>query len=238
MTNDRVSFETVNNKKIFTVFSEADQPSKKVIIMSHGFRGSSIGPARTFVDFARKLNQENYSILRFDQPNSGNSEGDFLNSSFYEWVQTTIYFAKKYIDDGYKVGLIGQSMGATTSIYAATSDELKNKIPCIILWAPGIADLVKYKIDSATVYEEGGQKYYGSFWNEERTRSIFDAIQQYKGNIHLTFGEEDKYMVLELRKKLIDLIKNKGQLVTILKGQDHSSWGHNVTQNVYNKEIE
>lgn len=236
MDNDTVNFETINNKKIFTLLSEPIQATKKIVIMSHGFRGSSIGPARSFVDFSRLLFQDGYSTLRFDQPNSGNSEGNFLESSFNEWVATTTYFAKKYLDNGYKVALLGQSMGGATVSYVAAN--LQEQISCIVLWAPGISDLVRYKIDSDTTYEEGGQKYHGSFWNEERTRSIFDAIQQYQGNIHLTFGEEDKYTTLELREKLIKLVKTKNQLVTVLRGQDHSSWEYDVIQSLYKEELE
>ena len=94
MFADKVYFEKINNKKIFCVSSEPKPSQKKIVIMNHGFRGSSIGPARTFVNFAKILNQKGISSLRFDQPNSGNSEGDYLNSSFNEWVNTTMYFAK------------------------------------------------------------------------------------------------------------------------------------------------
>lgn len=98
MFKDKVFFEKINNKNVFCVLSESDNNNKQIVIMSHGFRGSSIGPARTFVDFSRILNKEGISTLRFDQPNCGNSEGDFLDSSFNEWVNTTTYFAKKYLD--------------------------------------------------------------------------------------------------------------------------------------------
>jgi len=107
MFNDKIFFEKINNKNVFCVLSEAEENKKQIVIMSHGFRGSSIGPARTFVDFARILNDNGISTLRFDQPNSGNSEGDYFESSFNEWVDTTTYFAKKYLDLGYKVLLLG-----------------------------------------------------------------------------------------------------------------------------------
>src|SRR3989344_3999356 len=95
MFTDKVYFEEVNGKKIFCVLSESELNQKKIVIMSHGFRGSSTGPARTFVDFQRLLNKEGFSVLRFDQPNSGNSEGDYLETSYNEWVDTVVYFAKK-----------------------------------------------------------------------------------------------------------------------------------------------
>lgn len=120
MLNDKVYFEKVNGKQMFCDLSESENPQKKIVIMSHGFRGTSTGPARTFVDFQRILNREGFSVLRFDQPNSGNSEGDYLETSYNEWVNTIVYFATKYLDQGYKVALLGQSMGGAATV-AATS---------------------------------------------------------------------------------------------------------------------
>ncbi|MFH2085743.1 MAG: hypothetical protein ABII21_03100 [bacterium] len=88
MFNQSVYFEEANAKRIFCCLAEPDSTIKKIVIMSHGFRGSSIGPARQFVDFEQVLTKNGYSVLRFDQPNCGNSEGDFLQSSFNEWVAT------------------------------------------------------------------------------------------------------------------------------------------------------
>ena len=101
-----IQIETVNSKSIVTYYSEANKQSKKIVIMSHGFRSSSLGPAKQFVDFQRILNNNGYSVLRFDQPKSGNSEGDFIDSSFLEWVQTIVFLADKYIKKGFQVALL------------------------------------------------------------------------------------------------------------------------------------
>lgn len=163
---DNIQIETINNKQIVTYYSEANNQSKKLVIMSHGFRGSSLGPARQFVDFQRILNKNGYSVLRFDQPNSGNSEGDFIDSSFLEWVQTTVFLADKYINKGYQVSLLGQSMGATTSVVATGDPKLKGKIHCLLLWVPDAKSDID--VDPNKIYEEGGQKYKGSFWTRAR----------------------------------------------------------------------
>src|SRR3989344_4690453 len=129
--NSQVSFETIKGKKVFQILTQPNSFEKKIVIMSHGFRGSSIGPARTFVDFENLLIKNGFSTLRFDQPCGGNSEGNYVDSSFNEWIETTTYFAKKYLDLGYKVALLGQSMGATITMIVAAKNELKDKISCI-----------------------------------------------------------------------------------------------------------
>jgi esterase/lipase len=230
-----VSFEIINNKKVFQIFTEPDVSQKKIVIMSHGFRGSSIGPARTFVNFEKLLLEKGYSVLRFDQPNCGNSEGDFINSSFKEWVYTTTYFAKKYLDMGYKVCLLGQSMGATTTMAVTARSEVKDKIPCIILWVPDPEST--FNKDPNKINEEEGQKYGESFWKEAFETNFFKNLKEYTGGIHLVYGENDKYISQELRDKTVKLVQAKNQPAMVLKGQNHSPWKYDICNEVYKDEL-
>lgn len=216
-----VFFEEIDGKKVFTV-TDLVAESKKLVLMSHGFRGDSCGPARQFVDFATLLNESGISAVRFDQPHSGNSEGDYLQSSFNEWVQTTTYFAKKYLEAGYEVVLMGQSMGATTSVIASAQPELGGKIPALFLWVPDPKSTTSVLPDR--VFEEGGQKYYGKFWQETRDSDFFSCFEKFEGKIHLVYGENDRYVKPELRQQLIDRANEKGAQVKILSGEDHSPW--------------
>lgn len=237
MFNYKVYFEEINGKNVFCDFSESENSQKKIVIMSHGFRGSSTGPARTFVDFQRILNTEGFSVLRFDQPNSGNSEGNYLETSYNEWVDTIVYFAKKYIDQGYKVVLLGQSMGGAATVVATNRPELKGKIPVILLWVPGVNE-GDFNGKPEEVFEEAGQKYKGKFWLEARNADFFKCLYEYDGKIHLVYGENDRYISQELRDKVINTVKAKNQPVMVLKGQDHSPWEYDLCQEIYKEELE
>ena len=204
--------------------------------MNHGFRGTSEGPARTFVDFESLLLKNGFSVLRFDQPCSGNSKGNYLDSSFNEWQKTTSYLAEKYLDLGYQVVLLGQSMGATTTMVVAGQDHLKNRIPCIILWVPDAKSYINLKPNKT--HEEGGQKYNSNFWIEAKNAKFFEALDKYPGGIHLVYGEHDKYVSKQLRKKTIEKVCQKGQTYMILPGQDHSPWSFDLAQLVYQNELE
>jgi len=233
--NSIVSFEAIKGKKVFQILTETEAFEKKIVIMSHGFRGSSIGPARTFVDFERLLVQNGFSTLRFDQLCGGNSEGNYEDSSFNEWIETTTYFAKKYFYLGYKVALLGQSMGATTAMIVAAKDELKDKVPCILLWVPDPKST--YKNEGNEIGEEGGQKYKEAFWQEARDANFFQCVKDYQGKIHLVYGENDKYISEELRNQVIEEVKKKNQPFMVLPGQDHSQWDFDIAQNVYQEEL-
>jgi len=232
---EKVYFETINGKRIFTILSEPQISQKKAVIMNHGFRGSSIGPARQFVDFSRLLVKSGFSVLRFDQPNSGNSEGEYLNSSFDEWVDTTTYFAKQFLDKGYRIALMGQSMGATTSVIASAKEELQGKVSCLLLWVPDPKSTFDKSPDQ--IFEEEGQKYEGMFWEEAKRANFFKCLDGYKGGIHLVYGEKDRYIENDLMNEVIDKVKQKGQTAIVLPGQDHSPWEFNVVQTAYRQQL-
>ncbi len=230
----KVFFEKINGKKVFTV-TDLVIETNKLVLMSHGFRGSSLGPARQFIDFTTLLNQNGISAVRFDQPHSGNSAGDYLNSSFNEWVKTTTYFAKKYLEAGYQVTLMGQSMGASTSVIASAQPELKDKIQALLLWVPDPKSTTTVNPD--TIYEEGGQKYYGRFWQEARDSNFFSCFKQFQGKIHLVYGEKDRYIKPELRQQVINLAKQKKARVNILAGEDHSPWHYENARKIMKNHI-
>jgi len=233
--NSQAGFETICGKKIFQLYTEPDAPTKNIVIMSHGFRGTSCGPARTFVDFERILVANGFSTLRFDQPCGGNSEGNYIDSSFNEWVKTTTFFARKYMELGYTVALLGQSMGATTTMIVAARDEMKNTIPCILLWVPDPKST--YTSEGNVVGEEGGQQYKETFWEEARDADFFKCLNIFPGGIHLVFGETDRFIHEELRNRVIEETRKKNQPYMVLAGQDHSPWDFESAQRVYREEL-
>lgn len=236
MIEHSVYFENIAGKNVCCYFSEPDPSQKKIVIMSHGFRGSSVGPARTFVDFARLLLSYGISVLRFDQPNSGNSDGQYLDSSFNEWVDTTTYFALYYLERSYQVALLGQSMGATTTVVASAREELRGKIACLLLWVPD--PKTSFHQAAEVIYEEEGEKYKGTFWLEAKRANFFACLQTYERGIHLVYGEYDRYISESLRQQVIERVQEKGQSVMLLQGQDHSAWEYDLTQQVYQEELQ
>lgn len=230
-----VAFKQIADHNIFYSLTEPDPSQKKIVIMSHGFRGSSIGPARSFVDFEHLLVANGISVLRFDQAGSGNSAGNFLNSSFRDWVHTTTTFAQTYLDQGYQVALLGQSMGASTTVIATAAEAVRDRIVAIMLWVPDPKS--DFEVEPDQVYEEDGQKYRGRFWQEAREADFFGCLDKYPGGIHLVFGDQDRYIPDELRQRVIAKVTAKGQPCLILPHQDHSPWDYDLIQQVYQEEL-
>lgn len=230
---ERNFFENINEKKVFCILDDPVEQAKSVVIMAHGFHSSSA--ASSLKVFSSKIVAAGFSALRFDQPGCGRSEGEFIDSSFTDWVETIIYFAKKFLTQGCMVALFGNSMGATATVIAAGSQTLQNKIPCLLLWAPDPKSTVS--VDPDQILKEGGMKYRGRFWLEARDANFFSCLQNYVGNIHLVYGEQDSVVDTQLQQKVIQVVQ-KNRPVMILQGQPHGHWPKDVLDSVIAKEIE
>jgi hypothetical protein len=73
----------------------------------------------------------------------------------------------------------------------------------------------------------------GAFWREAGRAGFYSALEAYPGAIHLVCGEDDVYVPPKTRATVIARVEAKGGQVTVLQGQDHSSWDYDVAQGVY-----
>jgi len=222
---DSSRFIKINNKELFSIFT--DSGNKKLVIFCHGFRGDSTGPNRYFVRLARRLQEKGISSLRFDQYANGNSEGDFENASFNNWVDTTFFLVNKYINLEYKVSLLGQSMGGSCVIVAGS--KLGNKLSSIVAWTPGIiAD--EPKVQGKYMYESG-QRVKWKFWEEAYKANISECFTKLKVNTYTIFATKDEHVPLKDQEKIIKTAKSH-QKIDILKDEVHSKWAYGVSEKV------
>jgi len=126
---ERLEARQVCGHRIAIAMHDVAGPS--VVIFCHGFRGERTGPNRTFVRAARALAAVGISSLRFDQYGSGDSDGDFLDSSFTDWVETCQALAVEQIKAGRRVALFGQSMGGSAALCAAADLQ---QLAAVVAW--------------------------------------------------------------------------------------------------------
>jgi uncharacterized protein len=117
------------------------EPGKKLpaVVLARGF-----GSLKEFVNpgFATRLNKEGYIALAFDYRGLGESEGipgNLLPLDHCEDIRSAITFLESVSEvDTEKIGLIGDSMGASHVIYAAAFDK---RAKCVISYGgPGNMD--------------------------------------------------------------------------------------------------
>ncbi len=209
--------QNFNGHRIATAFHDAD--SKSIVIFCHGYRGTSAGPNRFFVGAARQLAKQGISSLRFDQYGSGNSDGDFFDSSFLDWIKTTKEIAENYLNQGYKVALFGQSMGGAAVI--ATGSELPN-LSAIVAWSPD-PNVEKFIAPENGIIEEGGQIVQARFWQEAHGAKVADKLTVVKVPMYIVQCTADEY-VDEQNRNAIAKNAQPNHKVENFDGYAHSKW--------------
>lgn len=113
--------------------------SKAIVIQAHGYEGSRTKEKPSF-PVTQALVQKGISVLMFDFRASGKSEGSLVSVGDFE--QRDLLGAFDYVKSlGFQnIGIIGYSMGAsTTAVVAANETEIKS----VVLDSP-FADLKEY----------------------------------------------------------------------------------------------
>lgn len=119
--------------------------SEKAVIFAHGYGHNRVMLNR--LKLAKTLTKEGYSVLMFDFRNSGLSQKDESTIGLKEQIDlmTAINFVAK--EKGIKnIGLMGWSMGASTSIVTGVKSKY---VKAVIADSP-FADLEKYSKESFT----------------------------------------------------------------------------------------
>lgn len=227
---ESISLSKFNGHKIACLFT--DSGSKDIVIFCHGYRGAMIGPNRFFVELTRKLAQEGISSLRFDQFGSGNSEGDFLDSSFRDWVATTTAIAQDYLSKGYSVSLMGQSMGGSTVIDVGS--ELSD-IATVVAWVPD-PNVEEFVPSPTGVIEEGGQLVKNAYWEEAHATGTAAKLSRVKCPMYIVQCSDDEFVSPENHKAISDNAQ-PGHEVEMFKGYKHSSWTRQQADTIMGKTL-
>jgi esterase/lipase len=227
---ENIQYQNFNNHQLAAVLH--DTGSKNIVIFCHGFRSSNIGPNRFFVKIARQLAEKNISSLRFDQYGSGNSEGDFFDSSFIDWIESTKFIAKNYLDKGHQVSLLGQSMGGAVVI--AVGAEIST-LTSIVAWSPD-PNIGNFKTPESGTSEEGEQVVQARYWQEAYNTEIANKLALVKSPTYVVQCTEDKY-VNEENREAITKNARPNHIIDNMEGYPHSNWTYKQSKDIIEKTV-
>ncbi|HSX35359.1 MAG TPA: alpha/beta fold hydrolase [Patescibacteria group bacterium] len=228
---EQTQTQKYNSHNITTAFHDAG--TKKIVVFCHGFRGTSIGPNRFFVQAARKLAQNGISSLRFDQYCSGNSDGDFINSSFNDWVATTTKIAEDYLGKGYQVALFGQSMGGATVICVSAA---LTSIAAAVAWVPD-PNVGLFTPPESGFVEEGGQRVCALYWREAHDIRVADKLRGVKAPMYIVQCSDDEHVSAENREAIANSAQTQHK-VELFEGYKHSMWTHDQAEDIINRSVD
>lgn len=198
-----------NGKSIYGIVSNPDTKGKHgVAIISHGFNGTH----HFGKDYFKTLNDLGYAVYSFDFPcGSVNSKSDnnTMNMSVSDekdaLKEIVAYFQKQKDVDKNKIVLIGESQGGLVSALAAS--ELKKQVSNLVLIYPALCipdnwnERYPRVEDIPEVSEIWGVKLGKKFMMDIRNIKPFDIIGNYKGNVLIVHGTDDKVVPVDYSKR-------------------------------------
>lgn len=142
-----VSFSTKDKKKIAGWYIPVQNP-KAVVILVHG-RTQENGGKPLMLGHAQYLYKAGYSTLLIDLRGVGESDGDRVYLGIHEWqdIEAAYDYLKSLEENrDKKIGYLGISMGATTSIVSAGLTDKGDFLVASVPYA-GINEILTFRIN-------------------------------------------------------------------------------------------
>ncbi|MBS4220386.1 alpha/beta fold hydrolase [Bacillus sp. FJAT-49711] len=129
---------------------EPEGQPKMNIIFSHGYGENRVEEGMPFLPLAKELLEDGYRIIAFDFRHSGNSDGEMTTIGAKEKLDLlgVINWTKKNYKE--PIGLLGVSMGASTSLMAAAETD---DVAAVVADSP-FSDLHEYLKKNMTKWSD------------------------------------------------------------------------------------
>ncbi len=140
-----LSFTNAGKRLFGVLLTPSTQKPRRYpcVVLAHGFTGEKTEHHKIFVLCARRLAENGIASLRFDFRFSGDSEGDFENttisSQISDFKRALKYASSHSKIDKKRIGALGLSMGSVVAFEASLGNKLAKSL---CLWAT-IADPAK-----------------------------------------------------------------------------------------------
>jgi dipeptidyl aminopeptidase/acylaminoacyl peptidase len=132
MRVEKVSFKS-EGQRISGVLHLPDEGSPPCVIASHGLLSSK--DSEKYIAIGQRLSQEGIAMLRFDFRGIGESEGRLEDDTVSRRIadlDSAITYVKSYPGMGYRIGLLGSSLGGYISLIGAS---MEREIRSVVIWA-------------------------------------------------------------------------------------------------------
>lgn len=193
--------ETRGHKAVCVLEQPDIEKDKNILLLfCHGFVGHKITPHRMMPNLSRTLKELGITTLRMDCIGAGDSEGgpEYMTISGEVEDYLNLYSAHIKQKNWDKLILLGYSMGGTIA------SLLSSQLSCdsIILWSPVSNPYWNfYHILGAENFKKGlagqsiqfdGDYVHNNFFNELDFINPLENIKNYRKNIFIIHGTDDK----------------------------------------------
>jgi dipeptidyl aminopeptidase/acylaminoacyl peptidase len=199
-----------------------------IIVVVHGSGDNRAHPAERMLGIAKDLVSYGYNVLMFDMRGHGESEGKHVSAGYYE--RNDVLGAIDYIKQSgteSKIGVLGFSMGAATSLMAAAESEEIDAV---------VADCAYADIVSIIESEFANRSNLPKFFMPIilfMTRNIYDidftaikpeeAVKEISVPVFIIHGEQDDMIPVQHAYRLKEATQNPDSKLWIVPEAQHAN---------------
>jgi len=199
-----------------------------IIVVVHGSGDNRAHPAERMLGIAKDLASYGYNVLMFDMRGHGESEGKHISAGYYE--RNDVLGAIDYIRQSgieSKIGILGFSMGAATSLMAAAESEEINAV---------VADCAYADIVSIIESEFANRSNLPKFFMPiilSMTRNIYDidftaikpeeAVKEISVPVFIIHGGQDEMIPVQHAYRLKEASQNLDSKLWIVPEAQHAN---------------
>jgi len=223
------SSSVVTEDRTTIVFDHYQNNHDKVVILAHGFYNSK--DSVLFRQMAEELSDD-YDVIAMDFRGHGKSKGLFSwTAKEYQDLEAVLGYAKKSYD---KIGVIGFSLGAATSIIVASNSKDISSLISVAaptefrkvdghFWKMGIWENIVYNFALEGRFGKGVLP--GSLWHE-KTKPI-DVVHNIRIPVFFVHGQDDWLILPGHSRELYNRANHKKKLAII----EHASHAEYIYRN-------
>ncbi len=125
-----------------------DEASERGIVLLHGFGGSSIGPHRLFVGFARRAAARGWHVLRFDHRGRGTSDGEIGTAGMSSMTRDGAEACRVFRREAGLSHLV--ALGLCSGAIVALAAGQEADVDAFVLWSPDFPPIERRSTRSTT----------------------------------------------------------------------------------------
>ena len=207
--------------------------SPRIVIMCHGFTGNKIENKRLFVEAARSFARNGFDAFRFDFYGSGDSEGEFADTTLSHNIANLKDVLNWAGEKGYeRIAVLGISMGAATAILTlaeSTADALItwSAVPDMKRLFQTFAGNVAEVGADVRVHEYDGWLIKRDFWEDGIRYDIQGALARIEIPKFIVQGTGDAPLFVEGFHAFRDIVQPPADFMEIPQaGHTYQTPGH------------
>lgn len=170
---------------------------RELVIVVHGFTGNKVDHHRMLKTFTEEIVSCGYAAYRFDFLGSGDSDGKFFEEEgIAHRIDQMLYLVDEFQKEGYKVHLMGFSLGGVICAHSAKS----RRIESLVLLSPAgnFPEIIDQMCgDIKGIPEVNGFQINPEFIKEAKSFPYFAGIEDCCGLVKLIQGTKDQYVSME-----------------------------------------